>query len=129
VKALGGLAAEILGAARTELSLDATGPAKPPEELRGIQLELWYVDQEIAETRAEIHRLRQNARLGGSVHGMAALQDQLRRLREERRMLQPPPPPSLDEEERQWRAQAQAVLAKIERGIKAAEEQDHGQGR
>ena len=52
----------------------------------------------------------------------AALQEQLRRLMQDERELTPPAPHDPGDEDRQWRAQGEDVIRRIEAGVRAVEE-------
>lgn len=120
-KGLSGWSDAIEQGARAAVRSADVGPAKPPTNLTGAALDLWLVEQEIIETRQELFRMRQQARLGGPIQGIAALGKRFDELIARRAELRPPAPPTQDDEERRWRADADLVLRLIEQGVTAAE--------
>ena len=121
MKAIRGWADAIAGAAQTHALEDDAGPEQPPAHLTGAELDLWLIERELVETRAELHRVRVLGKAGRSTHGIAVLGRRFDDLVRRRAQLRPPPKPSADEEELRWSAQAAAVLQMIEAGVIDAE--------
>jgi hypothetical protein len=79
------------------------------------------IEQEVVETRTEMHRIRMAARAGGSTHGIAGLSSHLQRLLDQRRELRPPDAPTADDEERKYKNAAAAALAMIRADVERYE--------
>lgn len=101
---------------------------RPPVEAEPIppglthrEQDLWIIDGEIAETRRALAVARAKVAGGGTTHGLPALSKLLRDLLERREELRPPLEPTEDGDERRWRQDADAVLQKIEAGVKRIE--------
>jgi hypothetical protein len=104
----------IVAASQERARVDAeAGPPSPPADLPEGELDLWIVQQEIEATRKEMHRIRLGARTGLSTHGLGALGKRLDELIDRRRALKPPPKRTEDDEEREWRATAEATVTMI----------------
>lgn len=94
-----------------------------PVGLSGIEADRWVYDQRIRMVLARLDAMHARAAEGGSTHGIGQMEKLLADLLARRAELRPPAPPNPAAEERAHRADADRVVAQIEGGVLAAEEQ------
>lgn len=89
-----------------------------PAHLEGVERRLWIIRAEIDKVRDSLAK----AHSEGQLSRVSSLTRELRNLLEDEAALQPPRRKSAEEEEREHEAEARAVVAKIEAGVREAEE-------
>lgn len=114
--ALAALAADLDALAAAAPPRAPVAPVALPEGLRGVALDIWILEQEVTATRTQLAA----ARAANSTR-TAPLQSALYGLLDRLRELRPAPPPDPAEELARWSAERDAVVAKIEAGVAAAE--------
>lgn len=102
-------------AVRASVGEDAPArAAKVPESLDGPARRLWIIRERLDATRNALAQ----ADAEQNLTRIAPLTKQLVELLEQEERLAPPAPADADAEERRWRGQADAVMAKILAGIR-----------
>jgi hypothetical protein len=89
----------------------------PPAGLGSRERRLWRVEQRIES----LSRMLAKAEAEGNMARIGPLSGELRKWLAEQATLSPPEPATKEDEEERWKAAAASAVAKIERGVRAAE--------